>query len=111
MYTAVLVFSLLLCIAGAAKNCEGRLDVIEERVDSLAKSVDEILQTVKKGMSLQREMSLVGHAEVEDRSRREKEERSDDGLNANSGDPLLPLMNDTNLEERVAALEFQMANV
>ena len=40
-----------------------------------------------------------------------KEERSDDGLNANNGDPLLPMMNDTNLEERVALIEFQMANV
>ena len=72
MVTAVLLFALLVNIAGAAENCEGRLDAIEGRVDSLAKSVDEILQTVKKGMSLQTKMSLVGNAEDEDKSRREK---------------------------------------
>ena len=118
MFTEFLVFALLLSIANAAESCEGRLDVREECVEllaremrSLATSVDEILQTVQKGMLSQREMSLAGHARAEDKSRREKEERSDDGLNANNGDPLLPMMNDTNLEERVALLEFQMANV
>ena len=103
MYTAVLVFALLLNIASAAESCEGRLDAMEERVDSLAKSVDEILQTVQKGMSLLTIMSLVGNTEVEDKSRREKEEISEryDDLNAENGNHLLPVMNDTNLEERV----------
>ena len=68
-------------------------------------------------MSLQTKMSLVGNAELEDKSRRYKEERNeeiqahDDDLNAHNSDHPFPLMNDTNLEERVAALEFQMANV
>ena len=35
----------------------------------------------------------------------------DDDLNAKNGNHLLPVMNDTNLEERVALLEFKMANV
>ena len=79
MITEFLVFALLLSIANAAESCEGRLDVMEERVEllaremrSLATSVDEILQTVQKGMLSQREMSLAGHARVEDKSRREE---------------------------------------
>ena len=58
MFTAVLVFALLLSIANAAESCEGRLDAMEERMDSLAHemrslatSVDKILQKVK-GMFL-----------------------------------------------------------
>ena len=77
--------------------------------------VNEILQAVKKGQW--RDISLVGNAGVEDKSRSEKEVQTeeihsrDDDLSANIGDHLLPLMNDTNLEERVMLLKFQMANV
>ena len=79
MFTEFLVFSLLLSIANAVESCEGRLDVMEERVEllaremrSLATSVDEILQTVQKGMLSQREMSLAGHARVEDNQEERK---------------------------------------
>ena len=62
-------------------------------------------------------MSVVSHTRVEYKSRRENEVQTekiqarDDELYANIGDPLLRLMNDTNLEESVMLLEFQMANV
>ena len=60
-------------------------------------------------------MPLVNHTEIYDKSRIDKEKRNweirayDYDLNANNGDHLLTLMNDT--KERVALLEFQMANV
>ena len=118
MLETTLVFALLLSSPLSAQLCEERLDVVEERIDSLARevgslaaTVEGILQTVREGMLLQRKMSLGRHVAVEGTLGTDNEEKNIDDSGIDNVDYIFPLMNDTNLEKRVAILELHMSNV